>query len=215
MFAAVMSAKQSTGAVLMLLVLGDLIAIGWYRRSCEWRLLRLLLPSVLPGLVLGAAFIGLVDDLVLRRTIGAMLAVMAVLQVLRQRDPARAAPERPSRLVTATVGSAGGFATMVANAAGPVMALYLLYLRLPKQAFIGTTAWFFFVVNLTKLPFAAGLGLIDRASLTLNLVLAPAVILGAVIGIRTVRLLRQHLFERITLVLAFTSAASLLLLPAH
>ena len=96
-----------------------------------------------------------------------------------------------------------GFATTLANAAGPVMNLYLLARRLPKQQFIATGAWFFLVINLSKLPIYAGHGLIHTRSLLFDLVLVPPVLLGAAIGRRVAARLPQQTFE--LLVLALTA----------
>ena len=104
-----------------------------------------------------------------------------------------------------------GFATTLANAAGPVMNLYLLARRLPKQQFIATGAWFFLVINLSKLPIYAGHGLIHTRSLLFDLVLVPPVLLGAAIGRRVAARLPQHTFELLVLALSAAAAALLML----
>jgi len=100
--------------------------------------------------------------------------------------------------------------TMLANAAGPIMAIYLLACRLPKMELVGTGAWFFFVVNVSKVPFSAGLGLIDGQSLLLTLVLAPLVAAGAFFGKWLLARINQALFE--ALLIAFTVLAAVRLL---
>ena len=124
-FATVLPARQSTGAILAVLLVGDLVAIWHYRHDCDWHLVRQLVPTVLPGLALGALFLHVVDDIWLRRSIGALLLVMVGLQLaLRARPSAsRWAAARGGGLAT---GLGAGFATMTANAAGAVMTLYLV-----------------------------------------------------------------------------------------
>ena len=90
------------------------------------------------------------------------------------------------------------------------MSLYLLAARFPVQQFLGTAAWFFLAVNLAKIPFSVGLGLIGARSLTLDLVLAPAVVVGALVGRRVARRIDQALFDRLVLVLTVVSAVYLL-----
>jgi uncharacterized membrane protein YfcA len=107
-------------------------------------------------------------------------------------------------------GLSAGFATTVANAAGPVMNLYLLARRLPKTEFVATGAWFFFVVNLVKLPIYAGHGLIDRRSLLFDLALAPSVVVGALLGRALLHRMPQAIFDK--LVMALTVCAAVLLL---
>jgi uncharacterized membrane protein YfcA len=107
-------------------------------------------------------------------------------------------------------GASAGFATTVANAAGPVMNLYLLARRLPKDQFVATGAWFFFVVNLVKLPIYAGHGLIDRRSLLFDLALAPSVVAGALLGRVLLRRMPQAAFDRLVMALTVCAAALLL-----
>jgi len=124
---------------------------------------------------------------------------------------ATAVPRTPRRRGLA--GAAGiltGFATMVANAAGPIMTVYLFLSGTEMLTFLGTSAWFFFVINLVKLPFSAALGLLAPVSLRLDLLLAPAVVAGGTIGALTVRRLRPRQFERWAMLLAAVSAAFLL-----
>lgn len=117
-----------------------------------------------------------------------------------------------ARAQAGTYGVLGGFTTMVANAAGPVMSLYLLSSGMRKLGFLGTSAWFFLIVNVTKVPFSVGLGLIDGRSLLLDAVLVLFVLPGAWLGRRCVDRINQRLFERIVLVATVVGGLQLLLL---
>ena len=211
-FALVMPAKESTATVLLLLLVGDLIAIIRYR-TVSWRLLLKLVPSVIPGLLLGALFMNFVDDTFMRRTIGALLLFMVVLQLWqRVRRAAPAEPNTDPHWVRASLtGTTAGFTTMTANAAGPVMALYFLAARIDKSRFIGTNAWFFALINVSKVPLAASLGLFTREGLVLDLVMIPAVLLGAWLGTWIIGRVTQRQFEVVTIVASALSAATLLL----
>ncbi len=212
LFASVLPAKESTGALLPLLMVGDVIAITVYRRHADWPLLLRMFPWVALGTVGGAWFISQVDNATMRRSIGVILLLVVVLNVWgKDQLAARAATARGRRVASGTAGTAAGFTTMVANAAGPVTTIYFLLNGMSKWQFLGTGAWFYFVVNAFKVPFSAGLGLIRPDSLLVNLTLAPAVLVGAAIGIRTVRRINQRLFERLALGLATVAAAALLL----
>lgn len=212
-FALVMPAKESTAAVLLLLILGDVIAVWRYRRNCDWTLLRRLLPSVLPGVVLGAGFIAVVDDHLLRRSIGVILTVLVLIQLwLRWRQRGQALPPgEPRRLASIAAGSAAGFTTMAANAAGPVMTLYLLAARVDKRAFVGTNAWFFLLVNLSKTPFSAALGLFPASTFALTAALASFVLLGTWIGTRIVHRLTQSQFDLLAMVASALAAFALVI----
>ena len=218
-FALVLPARESTGTILPLLILGDLFAVGFYRRHTDWALIRRLVPWVGIGIVGGAAFVAAVDDTVMRRTIGLVLLVLTVGQLVTRGGrlarwlgpPQDGAPSTGHRWAAAVAGVAAGFVTMVANAAGAVMTVYLLLSGLAMLEFLGTAAWFFFLVNLAKLPFSIGLGLVVPGSLLLDLVLAPLVAVGAFGGLWLVRRLDEDQFEKAVLALAAVSAVPLLL----
>lgn len=211
LFALVMPAKESTAAVLLLLILGDGIALLFYGRHVHWRLLLKLVPAVLPGLLLGALFLNWVSDAVLRRSIGALLLAMLLLQLWSRRRTKNAEPPpAPSTPVTVLAGVAAGFTTMTANAAGPVMSLYLLAQRFDKARFLSTNAWFFALVNLTKVPLTASLGLFTPAVLTTVLILIPTVLVGAALGRFVIHRVTQQRFESLTLIATAVSSAALL-----
>lgn len=214
-FAAVLPAKESTGALLVLLIVGDMFALLAYRRHADWATLRRLVPTVVAGLLVGVVFLALADDTGVRRVIGViLLLVIAVTLVRRRASRARgrdAAGEQPGahRWVTRSYGALGGFTTMVANAGGPVMSMYFIASRFPVKQFLGTSAWFFAIVNLTKVPFSVGLGLISGPSLLLDLVLVPMVLLGALGGRWLAGRIRQDVFERVVIALTVVGALNL------
>jgi uncharacterized membrane protein YfcA len=109
------------------------------------------------------------------------------------------------------MGILAGFATMVANAAGPVMVLYLLAIGLPKLVFIGTVAWFFMLVNAFKVPFSVKLGLITPESLLLDAILLLPLIPGALLGPRILHHLNQKAFETMVLLLTLVGTIRLLM----
>lgn len=215
-FAAYLPTKESTAAVLLLLIVGDIVAVARYRRAASWPLLRRLLPSVLPGVALGALFMRVVDDRTLRVSIGLMLTVMVAIQLamrLRARGSTAEAggdPQHPHPALSLAAGTAAGFTTMTANAAGPVMTLYLLACRVDKMAFVGTNAWFFLLVNLSKTPFSAALGLFPASTLALTAALAPFVLVGTWLGVRLVHRVSQATFDALALVASAVAAGALL-----
>jgi uncharacterized membrane protein YfcA len=212
MVLAVGDARHSAGWLLPLLCLADLFAVAAYRRHADARRLFDLLPWVLGGIALGFVTLA-APERVLRVLVAAIVIVMIGLRWWRgRRSSAGDAPPPPRDLwwQAAGYGVSAGFATTVANAAGPVMNLYLLARRLPKQEFVATGAWFFFVVNLLKLPIYGWHGLIDRRSLMFDLALAPAVIAGALLGRALLRRLPQALFDRLVMALTVCAAALLL-----
>lgn len=212
LFAAVLPAKQSTGTILILLIVGDMFALWAYRRHADMRTLVRLAPAVIVGLLVGVVFLAFATDDVLRRVIGViLLTVVAVTLWRRRAKPMPSDEGRSHRLAASVYGSLGGFTTMVANAAGPIMSMYFLAARFPVKAFLGTAAWFFAIVNIAKLPFSIGLGLITPPGLLIDLVLIPLVIAGAFFGRAIANRISQTLFERLVIILTVVGAVYLLL----
>lgn len=210
-FALVLPTKESTAAILLLLLVGDVVAVWHYRRDADLGLLKRLIPAVLPGLALGALFLAWVDDTTLRRAIGGLLLVLAALQLVltwRSPDTARVGASKAAAIGT---GAAAGFATMTANAAGPVMTLYLVAQGVEKRRFLGTSAIFFFGVNLCKVPFSVGLGLFSVDTFWRTALLAPLVLVGTWIGLHTARRLSQTRFDQAVLAATVVSALALVI----
>lgn len=211
-FALVLPARGSTGVLLPLLLVGDVVAVGAYRAHADWALMLRLLPPVVGGLLVGAVFVDRVDDVVMRRTIGTVLILLVLVHVLRRMRPS----PPPATGLRAhghawSSGGLAGFTTMVANAGGAVMSLYLLSARMTMLGFLGTTAWFFFLVNLVKVPFSVGLGLLNPSSLALDAVLVPFVLAGTRVGRRVIARIDQPSFEKLVLGVTVLSSIPLVL----
>lgn len=213
-FASVLPARESVGAVLVTLIAGDVVAVTAYRREVSWAHLWRLFPWTAAGVVVGALALNRIDDTGVRRLIGGILLSLIAIHIFRrmqQNTTSVDLAEAPPRVwIVGLTGLMAGFTTMVANAAGPVMIMYLLALRLPKLFFIGTAAWFFLVINLFKVPFSFGLGLITTTSLGISLRLIPIAVLGALSGRRLVHAIDQRLFEQLALGLTLIAAIRLL-----
>jgi len=215
-FAAVLPARESTGVLLPVLIFGDAIAVLTYRRHAHWPTLWRLFPAVAGGVVAGAVFMLWADDEAIRISIGTILLMMAGFTMWRRRrgtdddTPEETAALR-GRVKARSYGVLGGFTTMVANAGGPVMSLYLLSAGFRKLGFLGTSAWFFLIVNTSKIPFSVGLGLINGKSLLLDAMLVLFVVPGAFIGKLCVNRIDQRLFERLVIGATILGGLQLLL----
>ncbi|MDF2560693.1 MAG: hypothetical protein K0R99_2139 [Microbacterium sp.] len=214
LFAAVLPARTSTAATLLLLMVGDLFALFAYRRHAHWPTLLRLAPAVIAGLLVGFAFLALAGDGVVRRAIGVILLLMIAVTLWRRWRQSRTdtvAPPSGGIVLAGAYGTLGGFTTMVANAGGPVMSMYFLATRTPVQVFLGTSAWFFAIINVIKVPFLAGLGLFHPPVLLMDAVLAPLVVVGALLGLAVARRMNQRVFDRIVIVLTILGAVYLLI----
>jgi uncharacterized membrane protein YfcA len=209
MVAAVMPARLSTGFILPMLVAGDIISVAYYRRHAEWKHLIRIFPWSISGVLAGWLSMDHLNDTQIRPLIGAIVLVMLALNALRQRYTGLDSRIPHSVWFAAVMGLLAGFTTMVANAAGPIMIIYLLAMSLPPAAFLGTSAWYFLLMNLFKVPFSAQLGLITPASLMVNALLIPCIAAGAWLGIRFAHRVPRKVFESLVQILAALGAIKL------
>lgn len=203
-------AKQASGFVLPLLICGDLIAVTVYRAHAQWSHLWRLMPWTVAGVVMGYLALGRMGDREARLSIGLIILVMVSLQLWRLTQAKPGELPELGAWFAPTLGVLAGFTTLVANAAGPLMAIYLLAMRLPKLEFVGTSAVFFLLLNLFKVPFIVNLGLITQDSLSFNLLLTPAVFLGAFLGRLLLPRINQRVFENLALGLSGVAGLRLL-----
>ena len=213
-FANIMPAKTATGLVLPMLILADVVAVLLYRRHAVMKHVLGLFPSAVAGVILGTVALAYVNNDQARLMVGVILIVMISLHVVREWG--RVGRKLEDEVVEHAVwfaplmGVTAGFTTQVANAAGPVMILYLLAMRLPKMEFMGTGAIYFLALNVFKMPFMVGLDMITIDSLTVNLVLAPAILLGTLIGRLIIKRINQAAFQNLAIGLAFVASIKLL-----
>lgn len=215
--ATIFPAKISVGLTLPMLMMADLFSARHYRKNVRIKHLSFLLPSAFGGVLAGYLLMGRIESATLRPLIGitvlSMLGIYFLLSFFGQPDsgenePGKAAFSLP---VTLIFGVVAGLTTTLANAAAPVMTLYLIVCRLSKKDFIGTAAWFFFIINWVKVPFYIKLGLITGTSFLVDLTMLPFIIVGAFLGIYLVKWISQGMFNRLVLILAFVSSINLIL----
>lgn len=203
-------ARESVGFALPLLLLADFMAYPAFINHGSWREVWKIMPPAIVGIAIGWALLGVVDDQLARRLIGSCVLVMVVLQVTRRVASERFDRFADSRSFGIGTGVLAGFSTTLANAAGPVVQLYLLARRTPKMEMVGIAARMFLLMNLIKLPLNAQLSLIDRASLLANAKLAPVILIGIIGGRELVNRVPQRGFE--WMIIAFSAAAAARLL---
>jgi len=220
--------RESTGVILPMLIFGDFFAVILFSRHALWPEVWRVLPPAVLGVVLGFGIFQLLPGAVFGPVIGWIILALVGLQLWqRSKAPSRRSKQLFGETVTSfseeqshgnigrimlrwSLGALAGITTMLANAAGPVMTVYLLAMRLAKYEFMGTSAWFYCIINLTKLPFSYSLGLINLSSLGFNLILLPAVAVGALAGQWLLKLVPQLWFERLLLASAALAAVRLI-----
>jgi uncharacterized membrane protein YfcA len=200
--------RQSVGAILPLMLAGDVFAVRWYRQHADWGRLVRLLPYVVLGMLPGVFVLVALDSRQLRPVIGGMVLGLLALEVCRRWFGWTHIPHR--WWFAAITGFLAGLTTFVANAAMPVMSIYLVSQDFDKDRFIGTAAWFFFILNLSKLPAYCAMGMITPAMLPMTLWLAPVTLAGALLGVYVLARIPQRLFNGLALSLAGAVALRLL-----
>jgi uncharacterized membrane protein YfcA len=201
-------ARESTGILLPLLIVGDILAVIYYNRHAQWKLLLKFLPWMIIGVLLGT-FVGKdLDEVVFKKAMSVIIILSVIVMVWWERSKKQV----PQQLWFAGLtGISAGFTTMLGNLAGAFANIYFLAMRIPKQQFIGTAAWLFFIVNLFKVPFHIfSWKTIDKTSLINDLYLAPIVVIGFFIGVRIVSYFNDKAYRNFILIV--TALAAILLL---
>lgn len=210
LMAQVLPAQESTGMLLGLLILGDLFAVTYHRHNAEWSHMPRLLPAAFAGIVAGHRIMKHISDEQLKPVIGVIVLVMLGLNWWRTRSRGDELHVPTQWWFAVVLGFTAGLTSMMANAAGPVMIIYFIAMRLPKVAFVGTSAWFFFVVNWLKVPFSASLDLMTAESVKINLMMIPAIGIGALAGVVFLKRIPQKAFNAAMQFLAAAAAIKLL-----
>jgi uncharacterized protein len=206
-FADVFGAKASTGIILPMLIIADLTVYPVFRKYGSWRpVMKLLIPALI-GIAIGYWLISVINDIQARRVIGISIVIMIAihsLKIIRKDFFEKIAESKKFFIIS---GMSGGMATMMANAAGPIIQLYLLSQRFPKMELLGVSARYFLLINIIKLPLSAKLSFVTVDSLKINLMLIPAVWLGIFGGKYLVKMISQQYYEII--LISFSLVAGL------
>lgn len=204
--ALIFGAKESTGVILPMLCFGDLLAVIYYRRSASWKYILRLIPWALAGFAIALVVDRFIPPRGFKTLIGACILAGLVVMIWNERR-GKDAVIPGGWWFSAIFGILGGFTTMIGNAAGPIMSVFLLSMRLPKTIFVGTGAWFYLIVNYLKLPIQHFVWHnFSRDSLILNLMMVPLILIGALIGVVLVKKISEAHFRIVILVLTTISA---------
>lgn len=209
--AAIFGAQNSVGIILPMLITADIVAVIHYREHADWKIVGQLLPWTILGVVIGV-FVG---DAIDEGSFRVLLAVVVLscLAIMVYRELFHRDIVLPNLWwISAILGVVAGFATMVGNAAGPIMALYLFSMGLTKNQLIGTGAWFFFVVNLLKVPFHVFVwGTITGSTLLVNAIAIPVIVAGVFLGLTVVRRIPERPYRAFIIISTAIVSVRLLL----
>lgn len=205
--------RDAIGLLLPLLCAGDLFALRHYWRQWELRNLKLLLPGVIPGILIGVLLINRFSPRQLNVCIGLLALAFSTFQALRNRLPTAHHPFVPGPALGLATGLIAGLTSTFAHGAGPLVTLFLLPQRLPKPVFMGTTILLFTCINTLKLPFFLATGLVNPHTLTQSLLLLPLVPAGVWLGVWCNRRIPDGAFIHIILIVTFLTGLQLVFQP--
>ena len=204
-------AKESVGLVLPLLIAADLMGFFINRKGGSWRSVWLMAVPAMLGVIVGWPLLEVIDKDVARPVIGWLTIGLLTFKLLLDAQRETFLALTAHKFFAWGMGFVAGVVTMLANAAGPVMTVYLLSQRLEKKEWLGVFSRFFLFINVFKVPFSRQLGIITGPSLVTNLLLLPVVILGILLGWQILKRIPQKPFERLIFGLTLFAAVWLVL----
>jgi hypothetical protein len=206
----VFGGKASTGILMPMLIVGDIFAVIYYYRHVEWKYIVRLMPWMAIGVLVGVYFGKDMPEDLFRNIMAVIIIVSVVIMLWWERRKSDYVPQWYGFGVL--IGGLAGFTTMIGNLAGAFANIYFLVMRLPKNAFIGTAAWLFFLINLFKLPFHIfSWHTINGQSLFVNLKLLPFQLIGLWAGVTILQRVEDDFFRRMILVLTAIGAIVILI----
>lgn len=207
--ALIFGGKASSGLMLPMLIMADLFAVWYYHRHANWGFLIKLFPSAAVGVLIATVIGNSIDDVMFKQIMAVVIFVSLGIMLWMETSKKENVPDYLWFAVL--MGTLGGITTMIGNLAGSIMALYLLSMRLPKNEYIGTAAWFFLAINLFKVPFHVfSWETISLNSFYLNLLGLPFIALGAYIGVQIVKRIAENYYR--WLILAMTAIAAVFMM---
>ena len=201
--------KPSTGILMPLMITADIFAVIYYHRHTQWNYLGKLLPAMVIGVLFGVWLGDTFSAALFKQVMAVLILVTIVIMIVMERRRSQNIPH--NKLFSNGIGLFAGFTSMIGNLAGPLANIYFLAMRLPKNEFIGTAAWLFFVINVFKLPFHIAVWkTITVSSVLIDLYLLPGLLLGFFVGVRVVKLIKNDTYRKY--IFAITAIGALLIL---
>ncbi len=203
-------ARESTGLIVPMLIVGDIFAVLYYNRHARWQYILKFAPWMIAGILIGVLLGKDLPEATFRFWMVGIIIISVVIMYWWDIRQSKLVPKHWA--FAGFIGITAGIATMLGNLAGAFSNIYFLAMRLPKNEFIGTAAWLFFITNLVKIPFHIFVwDTISAQSLIVNLKLLPGIFLGLYTGVRLVKVIREGFYRRLILILTAFGALLILL----
>jgi hypothetical protein len=188
-----------------LLVVGDAFAVVYYNRHAQWKYIAAFLPWMILGILIGTAIGKDLPETTFKISMSIIILGTVIMMYWWDRKKSKNVPTHWA--FAGFIGTMAGITTMIGNLAGAFSNIYFLAMRLPKNEFIGTAAWLFFIVNIFKLPFHIFIWkTITPETLLINLKLVPGIVLGIIVGVRLVKIIKEQFYRKMILILTAVGA---------
>lgn len=198
-------AKESTGLIVPMLIVGDIFAVFYYNRHTQWKHIVRFLPWMMAGVLVGVVIGKDLPESTFKICMSIIILISVVTMYWWDRRPSKTVPNHWA--FAGFTGIMAGITTMIGNLAGAFSNIYFLAIRLPKNEFIGTAAWLFLFINIFKLPFHIFVWkTITPDTLIIDLKLIPGVLLGLFFGVRLVRVIQDKFYRKLILILTAIGA---------
>ncbi|SDW91069.1 hypothetical protein SAMN05444411_102443 [Lutibacter oricola] len=209
LMALVFGGKASTGVLMPLMIMADILAVIYYHRHTQWKFLWKLLPTMVIGVLIGVLLGSYISEVVFKQFMAVFILATVLIMVFMDRKKRKEVPT--NWFFSNGIGLLAGITSMIGNLAGSFANIYFLAMRLPKNEFIGTMAWLFFIINVFKLPFHIIVWkTITVDSFLLNTLLIPGIIIGFFAGVWLVKLINNEAYRKF--IIAATAFGALLIL---
>ena len=198
------------GVLLPLLCAGDAFSLYHYWRKWDSRNLKFLLPGVLVGVIIGVHLIDRFSARELNFAIGILAVGFVVFQLVKEWIFAKEGAFAPNHAIGIPCGIGAGVTSTFAHGAGPVVSLFLIPQRMPKEIYVGTTALVFTWINWIKLPFFALQRIITWETVIAGAYYLPLIPLGVWLGVWLNRKFSEQLFLRLVYLFTFATGLQLI-----
>ncbi len=203
-------AKTSTAIVLGMFISGDILAVNYYKRDVNWRLLFRLMPFMVVGVLVGAWIGKELDEETFKTGMAFIILLSVGMMFWLEYRKSNYVPDNLP--FAAVMGLAAGFTTMIGNLAGAFSNLFFIAMKSPKNEFIGTAAWLFFMINLFKVPIHVfSWETMNWGTFKFNLMLFPVICLGFLVGVKGISYVKDDQYRKLILVMTAIGAVMILL----
>ncbi|WP_282160307.1 sulfite exporter TauE/SafE family protein [Ulvibacterium marinum] len=202
-------AKNSTGLIVPLLIVGDIFAVIYYNRHTQWKYILRFLPWMMAGVLIGVLIGKDLDEDTFKIGMAFIILGSVIMMYWWDRRKSKTVPDHWA--FAGFMGVMAGITTMIGNLAGAFANIFFLAMRLPKNEFIGTAAWLFLIINVFKLPFHIwSWGTITWESVLIDLRLVPGIFVGLYVGVRLVKIIKESFYRKMILILTALGAVLIL-----